>query len=83
MKTLEYQYALQRGATFLIVAAFSLVLLASITGSLLSNGSLTNGDSIGFLHKFSGHGLVVITVLQVVVLFLGRKFRLDELSAKS
>jgi cytochrome b6 len=83
MKTLEYQYALQRGATFLVVAAFSLVLLASITGSLLSNGSLTNGDLIGFLHKFSGHGLVVITVLQVVVLFLGRKFRLDDLSAKS
>ncbi|HEY9642929.1 MAG TPA: cytochrome b N-terminal domain-containing protein [Coleofasciculaceae cyanobacterium] len=36
MKTLEYRYALQRSATLLAVAAFSLVLLAGLTGILLS-----------------------------------------------
>ena len=78
MKTLEYQYALQRSATFLVVAAFSLVLLAGITGSLISGNSSINNDTVGFLHKFSGHGLIVVTVLQVIVLFLGRKFRPDS-----
>jgi outer membrane biogenesis lipoprotein LolB len=57
MTTSEYQYALQRGATFLVMAAFSLALLAGITGSLLSGGASTNASSVEFLHKFSGHGL--------------------------
>ncbi|MBC7826039.1 MAG: hypothetical protein H7126_19660 [Candidatus Parcubacteria bacterium] len=78
MTTSEYQYALQRGATFLVMAAFSLALLAGITGSLLSGGASTNASSVEFLHKFSGHGLIVVAVLQVVVLFLGRKFRLSS-----
>jgi len=78
MTTSEYQYALQRGATFLVMAAFSLVLLAGITGSLLSGSASTNASSVEFLHKFSGHGLIVVAVLQVVVLFLGRKFRLSS-----
>ena len=54
MTTSEYQYALQRGATFLVMAAFSLVLLAGITGSLLSGSASTNASSVEFLHKFSG-----------------------------
>jgi len=36
MKTLEYKFALQRSATILAVTAFSLVLLAGVTGILLS-----------------------------------------------
>ncbi|MBI4783491.1 MAG: cytochrome bc complex cytochrome b subunit [Oscillatoriophycideae cyanobacterium NC_groundwater_1537_Pr4_S-0.65um_50_18] len=36
MKTLEYRFALQRSATILAVTAFSLVLLAGITGILIS-----------------------------------------------
>ena len=76
MKTLDYQYALERSATVLVMATFSLVLLASPTGILLSGDASTNGALIGFLHKFSGHGLIVVAVLQVIVLFLGRKFRL-------
>jgi hypothetical protein len=78
MKTPEYQYALQRSATILVIATFSLVLLASITGSQLSGNALENGDLIGFLHKFLGHGLIVVAVLQVVVLSLGWKFRLSS-----
>ena len=82
MKTLEHQYTLQRSATILVMATFSLVLLASVTGTLLSGNSLTNGDLIGHLHKFSGYGLAVIAVLQVVVLFLGRQFRISNPSKK-
>lgn len=78
MKTPEYQYALQRSATILVMATFSLVLLASITGSQLSGNALENGDLTGFLHKFSGHGLLVVSVLQIVVLSLGWKFRLSS-----
>ena len=76
MKTLEYQYALQRSATILVMATFSLVLLAGITGTLISSNSSTNEALVGFLHKFSGHGLIVVSVLQVAILFLGWKFRL-------
>ena len=83
MKTPEYQYALQRSATILVMATFSLVLLAGITGILISSNSLTNEALVGFLHKFSGHGLIVVAALQVAVLFLGRKFRLSSPAAGS
>lgn len=78
MKTLKYQYSLQSSATILVMAAFSLTLLAGITGILISSNSSTNEALVGFLHKFSGHGLIVVAVLQVAVLFLGRKFRLSS-----
>ena len=75
MKTLEYQSTLQRSTTVLVIAVFSLVVLASYTGVQLSDNSLANRELIEHLHKFAGHGLLVLSVLQVVVLFLGRKFR--------
>jgi cytochrome b6 len=78
METLKYQYTLQSSATILVMATFFLVLLASPTGILLSSESSTNGALIGHLHKFAGHGLIVVAILQVVVLFLGRKFRISN-----
>jgi len=83
VKTLEYQYVLERSATILVMAILSLALLAGITGVLISGNSSTNEALIGFLHKFSGHGLVVISVLQVAVLFLGWKFRLGSSEPRS
>jgi len=77
MKTLKYQYLLQRSATILVMATFSLVLLASPTGIALT-GDTTNGAWIEQLHKFAGHGLIVVAILQVVVLFLGRQFRIAK-----
>ncbi len=83
MKTLEYQSILQRSATVLIMAAFSLALVAGVTGILLSGNSSSNGALIEALHKFSGHGIVVIALLQVVVLFLDQKSHHSQLSGKN
>lgn len=77
MKTLKYQYFLQRSATILVIATFSLVLLASPTGIALT-GDVTNGAWVGQLHKFAGHGLIVVAISQIVVLFLGRQFRISN-----
>lgn len=75
MKTLNYQSALQSSTTVLVMAVFSLVVLASYTGAQLSGNALANGQLIRHLHQFAGHGLLVLSILQVVVLFLGQKFR--------
>ena len=82
-KDLKYQYLIQRSATFLVIATFLLVLLASPTGIALSSDSITNEALNGHLHKFAGHGLIVIAVLQVIVLFLGRKFHIAKQPAKA
>jgi cytochrome b6 len=76
VKALEFQYFIQRSATFLVIATFSLVLLASPTGIALSSDFITNEALYGQLHKFAGHGLIVVAILQVVILFLGRKFHI-------
>jgi hypothetical protein len=83
MKTLEHQYFLQRSATFLVFATFSLVLLASPTGMALSSDSITNEALNTQLHKFAGHGLIIVAILQFVVLFLGRKFHIENPSTQA
>ena len=77
-KDLNYQYFIQRSATSLVIATFLLVLLASPTGIALSSDSVTSEALNSQLHKFAGHGLIVIAVLQVIVLFLGRKFHIEK-----
>jgi hypothetical protein len=81
MKTLEHQYFIQRIATFLVFATFSLVLLATPTGIALSSDSIPNEALNSEIHKFAGHGLIIVAVSQVVVLFLGRKFHIANPSA--
>jgi len=78
IKTLRYHYLVQCIATFLVIATFLLVLLASPTGIALSSDSITNEALNGHLHKFLGHGLIVIAVSQVIILFLGRKFHIAK-----
>ena len=82
-KNLDYQYFIQRIATSLVIATFLLVLLASPTGIALSSDSITNEALNSQLHKFAGHGLIVIAVLQVIVLFLGRKFHIAKQPAQA
>jgi len=60
-----------------------LVLLASPTGIALSSDSITNEALNSHLHKFAGHGLIVIAALQVIVLFLGRKFHIAKQPAQA
>jgi hypothetical protein len=81
MKDLKYQYLIERSAAFLVIATFLLVLLASPTGIALSNDSATNQALNSQLHKFAGHGLIVIAILQVITLFLGRKFHIAKQTA--
>jgi len=76
IKALEFQYFVQHSATFLVIATFSLVLMASPTGIALASDSITNEGLNSQLHKFAGHGLIVVATLQVIVLFLGRKFHI-------
>ena len=76
VKALESQYFIQRSATFLVIATFSLVLLASPTGIALASDPVTNEALNSQLHEFAGHGLIVVAILQVIVLFLGRKFHI-------
>jgi len=83
IKALEYEYLVQRSATFLVIATFLLVLLASPTGIALSSDSITNEGLNSELHKFAGHGLIIVAVLQVVVLFLGRKFHIANPSTQA
>lgn len=83
MKALKYQYFLQRIAIFLVFATFSLVLLATPTGIALSSDSITNEALNTQLHKFAGHGLIVVAVSQLVVLFLGRKFHIANPSTQA
>jgi hypothetical protein len=83
LKTLEHQYFLQRIATFLVFATFSLVLLATPTGIALSSDSITNEALNSELHKFAGHGLIIVAASQVVVLFLGRKFHIANPSTQA
>jgi hypothetical protein len=82
IKTLEFQYFVQRSSTFLVIATFLLVLLASPTGIALSSDSLTNQALYGELHKFAGHGLIVVALSQIIVLFLGRKFHIAKPSVQ-
>ena len=83
MKALKHQYFLQRIAIFLVFATFSLVLLATPTGIALSSDSITNEALNTQLHKFAGHGLIVVAVSQLVVLFLGRKFHIANPSTQA
>jgi len=80
-KDLNYQYLMQRSATSLVIITLLLVVLASPTGIALSSDPITNEALNGHLHKFAGHGLIVIAVSQVIVLFLGRKFHIAKPSA--
>ena len=82
MKTLEYQYFVQRCATSLVIATLLLVLLASPTGIALSSDSITNQALNTQLHKFAGQGLIIVAVSQVVILFLGRKFHIANPSTQ-
>ncbi len=77
-KDLKYQYFIQRSATSLVIITFLLVLLATPTGIALSSDTVTNEALNSHIHKFAGHGLIVIAALQVVVLFLGRKFHIEK-----
>ena len=78
VKDLKYQYFIQRSATSLVIITFLLVLLATPTGIALSSDTVTNEALNSHIHKFAGHGLIVIAALQVVVLFLGRKFHIEK-----
>lgn len=80
-KNLDYQYFIQRSATSLVLITFLLVLLAAPTGIALSSDSITNEVLNSRIHKFAGHGLIVIAVSQVIILFLGRKFHIAKPSA--
>ena len=80
-KNLDYQYLIQRSATSLVLITLLLVVLAAPTGIALSSDPITNEALNGHLHKFAGHGLIVIAVSQVIVLFLGRKFHITKPSA--
>jgi len=82
-KDLNYQYLIQRSATSLVIITFLLVLLAAPTGIALSSDTITNEALNSHLHKFAGHGLIVIAVLQVIVLFLGRKFHIAKQPAQA
>ena len=83
MKALKHQYFLQRIATFLVFATFSLVLLATPTGIALSSDSITNEALNSQLHKFAGHGLIIVAVSQMIILFLGRKFHIANPSTQA
>ena len=74
----KYQYLIQRCATSLVFITLLLVVLAAPTGIALSSDPITNEAMNGHLHKFAGHGLIVIAVSQVIILFLGRKFHIAK-----
>ncbi len=80
-KELKYQYLIQRCATSLVLITLLLVVLATPTGIALSSDPITNETMNGHLHKFAGHGLIVIAVSQVIILFLGRKFHIAKPAA--
>lgn len=72
------------------IAAFSGILLAfyyqpTARGAYESLSAIanevTNGSLILSLHNLAGHGLIVLALVQIVVMFLGREFLLSWLSA--
>jgi quinol-cytochrome oxidoreductase complex cytochrome b subunit len=76
--------------TICAIAAFTGILLAfyyqpTALGAYKSLtmivNEVTNGSLILSLHNLAGHGLIVVGLIQIVVMFLGRQFLLSWLTA--
>jgi cytochrome b6 len=98
MKNLNYAAVLGRIATVLSIAIVSLVLIAAVTGILISfyyeptaggaynslrviQAQIPFGWLIQRLHAIAGNLLIVVALIQIVVMFLGEKFRTSWLTA--
>ncbi|MGL5871297.1 MAG: cytochrome bc complex cytochrome b subunit, partial [Xenococcaceae cyanobacterium] len=45
------------------------------------NNIVANGELFRSLHHIAGHGIIVLALVQIVVMFLGRQFRTSWLTA--